>query len=69
MDAEAYIAAISTERPQPFRFQCDRDIGGGYMHSGYPIMTGLDVTEVTLDPTPGKWGHYHEVGRLFLGLA
>lgn len=34
MDAAAYIAGISTERPIPFRMQSDIEIGAGTMHSG-----------------------------------
>jgi hypothetical protein len=49
MDSHAYVKAIPTERPYPMRMQSDVDIGGGYMHSGYPFMAGMDVVNSTLD--------------------
>ncbi|WP_374355083.1 M60 family metallopeptidase [Chitinimonas sp.] len=49
------------------RYMPDIDIGGGYMHSGYPIMTFTDVPPnwVKLDgrPFPGGWGEWHEMGH------
>jgi hypothetical protein len=38
------------------------------MHSGYPIMTGLDVTRTFVDlpklkTADGGWGFYHEIGH------
>lgn len=52
------------------RFQADRQISAGYMHSGYPIMTWLDVQEkfVDIKTLRGKdgstnWGFYHELGH------
>jgi hypothetical protein len=58
------------------RFVADIEIGGGYMHSGYPIMTYLDVVTVdqwnpviphqlnveSLSKT-GSWGFFHELGH------
>ena len=58
------MANMSTVRDYPQRFQHDVDIGGGYMHSGYPIMTFLDVVEGTLNTSdPQKWGQFHELGH------
>jgi hypothetical protein len=52
------------------RYCVDRQIGGGYMHSGYPIMTWEDVATVfpDLSKMTGKrhsWGFYHEMGHNF----
>ncbi len=54
------------------RYQADRQISAGYMHSGYPIMTGPDVASkfVNLKILRGKdgnalWGFYHEMGHNF----
>jgi hypothetical protein len=59
---------------RPERFVADAQISAGYMHSGYPIMTWLDV----VTPRPGKlpvlldleelrqqgnWGYFHEAGH------
>ena len=38
----------------------------GYMHSGYPIMTWLDVEKTTVDVETLRkfpWGHWHEMGH------
>ena len=60
---------------RPERFVADVQISAGYMHSGYPIMTWLDVTRpsagrplgLTLDverlESSGSWGHFHELGH------
>ncbi len=56
------------------RFVADAQISAGYMHSGYPIMTWLDVVTprqgklpVLLDleelSTKGNWGYFHELGH------
>ncbi|EFC39610.1 predicted protein [Naegleria gruberi] len=58
------------------RMQIDIDISIGYMHSGYPIMAFQDQNEGTIkavnpanmalaSKTPGRWGHYHELGHNF----
>lgn len=58
-------------RSRPERYCVDRQISAGYMHSGYPIMTGDDVaaTFVNVDllrsPTGKVWGFYHEMGHNF----
>ncbi|KAI7843452.1 hypothetical protein COHA_002930 [Chlorella ohadii] len=63
LDACAEMAGISPNRDREERFQHDIDISAGYMHSGYPVMTFLDVTNSTLDVTSWKWGHFHELGH------
>ena len=54
------------------RYQVDRQISAGYMHSGYPIMTWEDVSAKFVDTkilrgTKGdpNWGFYHEIGHNF----
>lgn len=49
------------------RITLDREICAGYMHSGYPVMTGMDVAKEFVDleslKTKGNWGIYHELGH------
>ncbi len=65
--AEDELAGTSADRKRPERMVCDEQISVGYMHSGYPIMTHLDVKEAVLDyaklSTKGSWGHFHELGH------
>ena len=72
LDSYADFAGISRHRTRPERYCTDRQISAGYMHSGYPIMTGLDVasdfvsTHVILTNGEGKtksWGFFHEMGH------
>jgi hypothetical protein len=67
MDGVADLATIPRDRKRPERFVPDVQISAGYMHSGYPIMTHLDVVDETLNlqhlTTKGSWGHYHELGH------
>ncbi len=66
MDACAEVAGLPLERERPERMVCDRQISAGYMHSGYPVMTGMDVQKTFVDlhkhPKDG-WGFYHEFGH------
>lgn len=66
-DAHATLAAIPHVRKRPERFVADVQISAGYMHSGYPIMTHLDVAELFVDVArlrAGKaWGFFHELGH------
>ncbi|MFT7516753.1 MAG: hypothetical protein ACI84O_000538 [Myxococcota bacterium] len=59
---------------RPERFVGDQQISAGYMHSGYPVMTWLDVvTPSNGRPAPlidlkllrkdGNWGYFHELGH------
>jgi hypothetical protein len=48
----------------------DVQISAGYMHSGYPLMTGLDMCDVFVDKQQiisnahgGVWGLFHEMGH------
>ncbi len=67
LDAEADLAGLPHARPRNEIFVPDRQISAGYMHSGYPIMTHLDVVPLTLDvaklKSEGSWGHFHELGH------
>lgn len=72
LDGYADFAGIPRHRLRPERYCTDRQISVGYMHSGYPIMTGLDVagdfvsTHVILTNGDGKtksWGFFHEMGH------
>jgi hypothetical protein len=68
MDATATLAAWPLERKSPERIVPDADISAGYMHSGYPIMTGLDVIPAMVDVAKLRtvkdgWGFYHEIGH------
>lgn len=70
LDACADLGGIPRERPRPERYVTDEQISAGYMHSGYPIMTHLDVAPTFVDlaklraNTQGcGWGFYHELGH------
>lgn len=67
LDGVADLATISRDRKRPERIVPDVEISAGYMHSGYPIMTHMDVIDESLDlkhlTTKGSWGHYHELGH------
>jgi len=69
-DACADLAARPRERSRPERYVTDVQIAAGYMHSGYPIMTGLDVAPVLVNVDRmkrnahgGVWGLFHELGH------
>lgn len=66
----AFYAAPKRNRPE--RYCVDRQISAGYMHSGYPIMTGDDVARAFCDLNILRghegikcWGFYHEMGHNF----
>jgi len=70
LDACAELAARPLKRPRPERYVTDTQIGAGYMHSGYPIMTLLDMPAVMVDKARmlrnahgGIWGLFHELGH------
>ena len=70
LDACAELAARPLERERPERYVTDTQISAGYMHSGYPIMTLLDMPDVvtnkgrlTSNGHGGVWGLYHEMGH------
>ena len=67
LDSCAELAAQPEQRERPERIVADVQISAGYMHSGYPIMTYLDVAPLAMDVerlvTQGSWGHFHELGH------
>jgi len=70
LDACADLAARPRDRPRPERLVADVQISAGYMHSGYPIMTLLDMPPVMVDKARmlanghgGVWGLWHELGH------
>lgn len=74
---EMELAQIDTPFYRPQRIVIDEQIGGGFMHSGYPIMVHhspskhLLSADVIANPsrllTPSKgganWGFFHEIGH------
>lgn len=74
---EMELAQIPLPFYRPQRMVIDEHIGGGFMHSGYPIMIhhspsrGLLSADIIADPTklliPSKgganWGFFHEIGH------
>ncbi|GAB4822327.1 hypothetical protein N2152v2_009373 [Parachlorella kessleri] len=62
-DSNAWLANIPAQRPAPMRIQHDVDIATGYMHSGYPIMTYMDVTDTALDIKANHFPFLHELGH------
>lgn len=67
LDLEAELNAGPAVPDRPERICCDRQISAGYMHSGYPIMTWMDVEKALVDAEAlakdGNWGFYHELGH------
>ncbi|MBN1418042.1 MAG: M60 family metallopeptidase [Planctomycetes bacterium] len=70
LDCYARLLGRSPERRRPERFVADIQIGAGYMHSGYPLMTMLDIVPVMVSKERiaandhhGVWGLFHEIGH------
>lgn len=68
VDAQSELVGIPKERSRPERFVADRQISAGYMHSGYPVMTHLDIIDAVVDlprleTGDGMWGFVHELGH------
>ena len=70
MDDVADLAGIPQQRARQERYVTDKQISAGYMHSGYPIMTFLDVAKPMVSEEiirkvghGGVWGFWHEVGH------
>ncbi|MEQ1860696.1 MAG: M60 family metallopeptidase [Chthoniobacteraceae bacterium] len=64
--AEDELAGTLAKRNRPERIVPDVQISAGYMHSGYPIMTWMDVIPASVDVEKmraGSWGHFHELGH------
>jgi hypothetical protein len=63
---EDELAGTIHLRKRPERIVADVQISNGYMHSGYPIMTHLDVAGHVTNLArmqAGSWGHFHEIGH------
>lgn len=70
MDCYAELLGLSPQRRRIERFVSDVQISAGYMHSGYPLMTMLDITTTMVDKDRirdnghhGVWGLFHEIGH------
>ena len=70
MDADADLAGRPRDRERPERYVPDAQISIGYMHSGYPLMTLMDIPVVEVDKPRmmanghgGIWGLFHESGH------
>ncbi len=71
MMADAYQFFAAPRRNHQERYCPDVEISAGYMHSGYPIMTHIDVADTFCDllfklKNKGyTWGFFHEMGHNF----
>ena len=70
MDRFADLAGRPYDRHRAERYVPDVQISAGYMHSGYPLMTGMDMCDVFVDKQQiisnahaGVWGLFHEMGH------
>ncbi|MBI9017841.1 MAG: hypothetical protein JEZ07_11345 [Phycisphaerae bacterium] len=70
MDNYADLLGRDHNRKRTERFVCDVQISAGYMHSGYPLMAGLDIAEtfcnvesIQKNNHGGIWGLFHEIGH------
>jgi len=70
MDCYADLLGRERQRRRAERFVSDVQISAGYMHSGYPLMTMLDITATMVDIKRirsnghhGVWGLFHEIGH------
>jgi hypothetical protein len=70
MDQYMVLLGLPPERRRVERFVSDLQISAGYMHSGYPLMTMLDITTTMVDidrirgnQHHGVWGLFHEIGH------
>ena len=60
------LRGIKKLNPRPERIVADQQISAGYMHSGYPVMTWLDVEKTSAQNAAlrnSSWGHWHEFGH------
>ena len=65
-EAMADLRGIARLHTYPERIVADEQISAGYMHSGYPVMTWLDVQKKSVDYDQlmkESWGHWHEFGH------
>ncbi|MCW3465498.1 M60 family metallopeptidase [Chitinophaga nivalis] len=74
---EMELAQLPQPAYRPQRLVIDEHLGGGYMHSGYPIMihhapsVGMVSADIIADPAKllipsaggANWGFFHEIGH------
>ena len=63
LDTDADLACIPHERQCPERITADVQISMGYMHSGYPVMTPMEVVDGLVSCHGDNWGYFHELGH------
>jgi len=66
LTAMSDLRGIKRLNVRPERIVCDQQISAGYMHSGYPVMTWLDVEKISVQNAAlrnSSWGHWHEFGH------
>ena len=69
MDSCADLLGRGHDRRRAERFVTDAQISVGFMHSGYPLMAGLNMASTLVDKTrimrnePHVWGLFHEIGH------
>lgn len=70
LDCYARLLGRPPDRRRPERFVADVQISAGYMHSGYPLMTMLDIVptmvakeRIAANAHHGVWGLFHEIGH------
>lgn len=66
LDTCVDLLGITHERTRAERMVPDVQISAGYMHSGYPIMTHMDVINDFIDLEKLRkngWGFFHEIGH------
>jgi hypothetical protein len=56
MDSHAWLKGSPTDRPNPSRVVHDVEIGGGYMHSGYPVRLGGPASQAPYPAPPATAG-------------
>lgn len=60
------LRGIKRLETRPERIVADQQISAGYMHSGYPVMTWMDVEKTSVLNAAlrnSSWGHWHEFGH------
>ena len=63
LDTDADLACVPKERKRPERITADVQISLGYMHSGYPVMTPMEVVDGLVSCHGDNWGYFHELGH------
>ncbi len=66
LDGAADLAGSPRARATPERYVADVQLGAGFMHSGYPMMTHLEAAPRLVSAqvlARGEWGFFHELGH------